>query len=199
MLIDKEGRKWESVQEWIELACKCSCESCPISSRNNSYNLNCSVYAKEHPHEALERLENAEILKDDGEKKEGIPPLCEVLRVQPYQEFEYMGSRYRITPSGKREQWFECVQEWCPNPCNSLEGMIHYRDEIKILKGPRLTEEQKEELRRIKRMLPGAKRVYWSNGELKLEMRAGLGSWEYELNLDVEMPEGLDYELEEEE
>ena len=39
MLIDKEGRKWESVQE------------------------------------------------EDNKEKEKIPPLCEVLRVQPYQEF----------------------------------------------------------------------------------------------------------------
>ena len=202
MLIDKKGRKWESVQEWIDMCRSYNCDDCPVCSCNNSYNLNCYVFAKEHPQEALERLTKAGILReeDDSKEKGEIPPLCEVLRVQPNQEFIYEGTRYRITPQGERQVWFQLGHKWCwDSSCATLEEMIQERDKIQIQREVRLTEEQKEELKKVKRMLPGAKRVYWSNGELKLEMRAGLGSWEYELNLDVEMPEGLDYELEEEE
>ena len=137
--------------------------------------------------------------KEKEKNEEKIPPLCEVLRVLPNQEFIYEGIRYRITPQGERQAWFQLGHKWCwDSSCATLEEMIQERDKIQIQNGVSLTEEQKEELKRVKRMLPEAKRVYWSNGELKLEMSAGLGLWEYELNLDVEMPEGLDYEFEEE-
>lgn len=139
------------------------------------------------------------MLIDKTEEKREIPPLCEVLRVLPNQEFIYEGTRYRITPQGERQAWFQLEQKWCwDNSCATLELIIQERDKIQIQNGVLLSEEQKEELKRVKRMLPEAKRVFWSNGELKLEMSAGLGLWEYELNLDVEMPEGLDYKFEEE-
>lgn len=137
--------------------------------------------------------------KEKEKNEEKIPPLCEVLRVLPNQEFIYEGTRYRITSDGERQVLYQLGQKWCwDNSCATLELMIQERDKIQIQNGVSLTKEQKEELKRVKKMLPGAKRVYWSNGELKLEMSTGLGLWEYELNLDVEMPEELDYKFEEE-
>ena len=203
MLIDKEGRKWESVQEWIDMCRSYNCGDCPVCSRNNSYNLNCNVYAKEHPHEALERLTKAGILREEKEEQkekekneEKIPPLCEVLRVQPNQEFIYEGTRYRITPQGERQAWFQLGQKWCwDGSCATLELMIQERDKIQIQNGVLLSEEQKEELKRVKRMLPEAKKVFLTDDGVKVRMTS---LCDYKLNLDVVMPEGLDYEFEEE-
>ena len=200
MLIDKEGRKWESVQEWVDMCrrCRCSCKDCPINSYNNSYNLSCHTYAKEHPQEALERVIEAGILREEEDKEEEkIPPLCEVLRVQPYQEFIYEGTRYRITSDGERQVWDQLGRKWCwDNSCATLELIIQERDKIQIQNGVQLTEEQKEELWRVKRMLPEAKKVFLTDDGVKVRMNSLL---DYKVNLNVVMPEGLDYEFEEEE
>ena len=199
MLIDKEGRKWESVQEWINMCRSHNCYDCPVCSCNNSYNLNCYVFVKEHPQEALERLTKAGILREEKDSKEKgeIPPLCEVLRVLPNQEFIYEGIRYRITPQGERQAWFQLGHKWCwDSSCATLELMIQERDKIQIQSEVLLTEEQKEELWRIKRMLPEAKKVFLTDDGVKVRMNS---LCDYKLNLNVVMPEGLDYEFEEEE
>ena len=199
MLIDKEGREWESVREWMDIdMCSHSCKDCPISSYNNLYGLNCYAYVKEHPLEALEEVTKAGILREEEDKeKEKIPPLCEVLRVQPYQEFIYEGIRYRITSDGERQVWDQLGRKWCwDNSCATLELMIQERDKIQIQNGVQLTEEQKEELWRVKRMLPEAKKVFLTDDGVKVRMNSLL---DYRVNLNVVMPEWLDYEFEEEE
>ena len=199
MLIDKEGRKWESFHDWIDKCRTYNCVDCPIGSRNNLYDVNCKVYAEEHPQEALESVIKAGILREeeDNKDKEKIPPLCEVLRVQPYQEFIYEGTRYRITSDGERQVWYQLGQKWCwDNSCATLELIIQERDKIQIQNGVQLTEEQKEELWRVKRMLPEAKKVFLTDDGVKVRMNSLL---DYKVNLNVVMPEGLDYEFEEEE
>lgn len=200
MLIDKEGRKWESVQEWIRMPCNRKCRGCPISSHNNCHSLDCFTYTEEYPQEALARLKNAGVLRDDDEEEEEkIPPLCEVLRVKPEQEFMFEGRMYKITSFGERMVWYEyeAAKKWrWDSSCATLEKMIQNRDKIKIQNGPWLTEEQMEELKKVKKMLPEAKKVYWTEDGMKVRMTS---LCDYKLNLGVEMPEGLDWEFEEEE
>lgn len=197
MLIDKEGRKWESFHDWIDKCRTYNCVDCPIGSRNNLYDLNCKVYAEEHPQEALERVTKAGILrKEEDKEKEKIPPLCKVLRVLPNQEFIYEDVRYRITSDGERQVWFQLGHKWCwDSSCATLEKMIQERDKIQIQSGVRLTKEQKEELEKVKRMLPEAKKVFLTDDGVKVRMTS---LCDYKLNLDVVMPERLDYEFEEE-
>lgn len=146
------------------------------------------------PSTFTERDRNDAYEEENNKEKEKIPPLCEVLRVQPCQEFIYKGIWYRITSHGERQAWFQSGQKWCwDSSCATLEEMIQERDKIQI--GVHLTNEQKEELLRIKRMLPEAKKVFLTDNEVKVKMN----SCDYKLNLDVVMPEGLDYEFEEEE
>lgn len=196
MLIDKEGRKWRDPVEWQRSCggeCNRKCASCPLAELNTGFGLGCYNHVTTFPQDALKRLKDAGILREE----EKIPPLCEVLRVKPEQEFMFECRMYKITSFGERVVWYEAAKKWCwDSSCATLEKMIQNRDKIKIQNGPGLTEEQLEELKRVKRMLPDAKRVYWTEDGMKVWMSSLMN---YRLNLDVEMPKELDYEFEEEE
>ena len=151
-----------------ENAAMMACYTCKLSSRNNGEHSGCVEFCEEHPHEAA-RLMGYEVLEDDcveprkhkEEANMDKPRICEVLGVEVDEEFTYdFGENqvnrgtFKIGADGNRyykagaDPWNSCYNE------EDLLVIINHPD--RIIRKPRFTEQEVEDAKKIKYLLPNA-------------------------------------------
>lgn len=186
------GREIEASPENFMITELChlwGCSECPLKHEES-----CHVYVREHWREAVKKL-GWEIVGENGESEDKtkepesssalpespeIPPLCQILGVEPFQMFWIQGEDliWLVDLDGVRRErrdgkWFPSYDE------AGLVDLIQHREEL--IRGG-VDEEFRAEMtlggltEELRRVLPGLKRVVREDEELWLEFdRCGNG------------------------
>lgn len=173
--IDEVGDRWENLEDWRELMLcpRYCCSRCPLSSMNNGTGLNCQIFVEKHPERVLELMQGRLCRVEVKERKRGeIPLLCEMLDVEPFQEFWLEDERvWAVDEEGNR--WERVDGEWkLSDDEKSLLELL--RSKEKIHQGEIAVELKRalegEEKRGVERLLaglfPNLREWHWSEDYL---------------------------------
>lgn len=103
--------------------------------------------------------------------------LTEILGVEEDQEYEFSGTMYRI--HNGRRQYFSGGW-WDSNIESVLVAMINHPEKINRLR--RWTEQDVEDAKSVKRLIPGNPYIVNRNCDGVIIVSASGGSWEFRLN-----------------
>lgn len=223
MIFDmKEKKLYRDLEDWVECNCLVeNCKDCPISSYNNGKNCSCVEFVELYPDSALRLLRDrvkkvqseAEIEKEledmemenvvnvedvkNIEENMGIPPLCHILGVRPYQGFSYEGEDHRIFAIDENGVRYELNME--------SDWSISYDEEnlVKLIQHPEkiVRKWEVQEMKNLARMrklkeklvkfLPGAEVVTEVNGVTYVQVVTMKGTHEL-VGINPEAVEALE-------
>lgn len=205
MIFDMEKKKlYKDLVDWVECNCPVeNCNDCPISYHNNGKKCRCSKFVELYPERVfrlledrvkevqseaeiekelegmkMENMENVENVEDVKNIKEdmGIPPLCHILGVRPYQAFSYEDEDHRIFAIDDNGVRYELEME--------IGWNISYDEEnlVKLIQHPErvVRKEDAQGLRdlarmhkakeKLKKILPGVEAVKEFEGKFYVQV-----------------------------
>ena len=221
MIFDMEKKKlYKDLVDWVECNCPVeNCNDCPINHYNNGEKISCSKFVELYPERALkmlrdrvkevqseaeiekelegmkmENMENMENVEDvkNIEENMGIPPLCHILGVRPFQTFSHEDDDYRIfaiDESGVRYE-LEMESGWrISYDEENLVELIQHPEKIvrkEDAQGLRDLARMHKAKEKLKKILPGVEGVKEFNGKFYVQVVTMKNTWELaEVNLEA--------------
>ena len=218
MIFDMEKKKlYKDLVDWVECVCPAeNCNVCPISHYNNGKECSCSEFVEWYPASALRLLRDrvkkvqseAEIEKEledmemenvvnvedvkNIEENMGIPPLCHILGVRPYQGFSYEGEEHRVFVIDENGVRYELEMEsgWSISyDEENLVKLIQHPEKIvrkEDAQGLRDLTRMHKAKEKLKRILPGVEAVKEIEGKVYVQVVTMKNTFELiEVNLEA--------------
>ena len=172
--------------------CRMKCKSCPISCLQNEDETRCDIFCCDHPHEAarlmgyevveehtpthekthVDAIENARVQSEEANMDK--PRICEILGIEPGESFYiqgFDGVLFWIMDDGT----FTTQPNNAPGSASALLRTLDHPD--RIIRKPRFTEQDVEDAKKIKHLLPNAIGIGRQAGIIMLYVNRSDGSF----------------------